>query len=73
MYRTDQLTCQSLARMMVGSRDFVTSTYKLNRIREIEDLVADAVGVVSCDPHLQIRDIDLTTISLLPNTSLKHS
>lgn len=36
-----------VARMMVGSREYVMSRYKLNKIKEIEDLVADAVQIVS--------------------------
>ncbi|KIE01893.1 Homocitrate synthase, partial [Metarhizium majus ARSEF 297] len=30
---------------MVGSRDFVMSRYKLHKIKEIEDMVADAVQI----------------------------
>ncbi|KAK9439340.1 homocitrate synthase, mitochondrial precursor [Metarhizium brunneum] len=30
---------------MVGSRDYVMSRYKLNKIKEIEDMVADAVQI----------------------------
>lgn len=36
-----------IARMMVGSRDHVMSRYKLHKIKEIEDMVADAVQIVS--------------------------
>ncbi|GAB0144060.1 Saccharopine dehydrogenase [Epichloe bromicola] len=34
-----------MARMMVGSREYVMSRYKLHKIKEIEDLVADAVQI----------------------------
>ncbi|KAH8176574.1 HMGL-like domain-containing protein [Sarocladium implicatum] len=34
-----------LARMITLDRDYVTSHYKLNKLKEIEDLVADAVQV----------------------------
>ncbi|EXV00660.1 homocitrate synthase [Metarhizium robertsii] len=34
-----------IARMMVGSRDHVMSRYKLHKIKEIEDMVADAVQI----------------------------
>ncbi|KAH6605459.1 putative homocitrate synthase [Trichoderma cornu-damae] len=34
-----------LARMMVGSREYVMSRYKLHKIKEIEDMVADAVQI----------------------------
>ncbi|KAM4060455.1 HMGL-like domain-containing protein [Hirsutella rhossiliensis] len=34
-----------LARMIVGSHDYVTSRYKLHKLKEIEDLVAEAVQV----------------------------
>ncbi|KAM0254547.1 hypothetical protein ACHAQJ_006653 [Trichoderma viride] len=33
------------ARMMVGSRDYVMSRYKLHKLKEIEDMVADAVQI----------------------------
>lgn len=33
--------------MMVGSREYVMSRYKLHKIKEIEDMVADAVQIVS--------------------------
>lgn len=36
-----------MARMMVGSRKYVMGRYKLHKIKEIEDLVADAVQIVS--------------------------
>lgn len=36
-----------MARMMVGSREYVMSRYKLHKIKEIEDMVADAVQIVS--------------------------
>lgn len=36
-----------MARMMVGSREYVMGRYKLHKIKEIEDLVADAVQIVS--------------------------
>ncbi|KID77275.1 Homocitrate synthase [Metarhizium brunneum] len=36
-----------MARMMVGSRDYVMSRYKLHKIKEIEGMVADAVQIVS--------------------------
>ncbi|KAG6053499.1 Saccharopine dehydrogenase [Claviceps sp. LM77 group G4] len=34
-----------MARMMVGSREYVMSRYKLHKIKEIEDMVADAVQI----------------------------
>ncbi|QPG96796.1 Saccharopine dehydrogenase [Epichloe festucae Fl1] len=34
-----------LARMIVGSHDYVTSRYKLHKLKEIEDLVAEAVEI----------------------------
>lgn len=34
-----------LARMIVGSHDYVTSRYKLHKLKEIEDLVAEAVQI----------------------------
>jgi len=34
-----------LARMIVGSRDYVTSRYKLHKLKEIEDLVATNVEI----------------------------
>jgi homocitrate synthase len=34
-----------LARMIVESRDYVTSRYKLHQLKAIEDMVADAVEV----------------------------
>ncbi|PFH55900.1 hypothetical protein XA68_17432 [Ophiocordyceps unilateralis] len=34
-----------MARMIVGSRDYVTSRYKLHKLKEIEDLVAESVQV----------------------------
>lgn len=36
-----------MARMMVGSRDYVLERYKLHKLKEIEDMVADAVQIVS--------------------------
>ena len=38
-----------MARMMPTSRDYVLSKYKLHKLREIEDFVADCVEV----PHPQ--------------------
>lgn len=35
--------------MIVGSRDYVLQRYKLHKLKEIEDMVADAVEVVSHD------------------------
>jgi homocitrate synthase len=32
--------------MIVGSRDYVTSRYKLHKLKEIEDLVASNVEIV---------------------------
>ncbi|KAG6269902.1 Saccharopine dehydrogenase [Claviceps purpurea] len=34
-----------LARMIVGSHEYVTSRYKLHKLKEIEDLVAEAVEI----------------------------
>ncbi|KAF2789225.1 homocitrate synthase [Melanomma pulvis-pyrius CBS 109.77] len=34
-----------LARMIVGSHDYVTSRYKLHKLKEIEDLVAESVQI----------------------------
>jgi homocitrate synthase len=34
-----------LARMIVNSHDYVTSRYKLHKLKEIEDLVAEAVEI----------------------------
>ena len=34
-----------MARMIVDSHDYVTSRYKLHKLKEIEDMVAEAVGV----------------------------
>lgn len=34
-----------LARMIVGSHDYVTSKYRLHKLKEIEDLVAEAVQI----------------------------
>ncbi|OAQ73241.1 homocitrate synthase, mitochondrial precursor [Pochonia chlamydosporia 170] len=34
-----------LARMIVGSHDYVTSRYKLHKLKEIEDMVAEAVEI----------------------------
>ena len=36
-----------MARMIVGSREYVMSRYKLTKLKEIEDMVADAVQIVS--------------------------
>ena len=34
-----------MARMIVGSRDYVVSRYKLHKLKEIEDMVAEAVQI----------------------------
>ena len=34
-----------MARMLVADRDYVKSKYKLEKLKEVEDLVADAVEV----------------------------
>lgn len=34
-----------MARMIVGSKDYVLSKYKLHKLKDIEELVADAVQV----------------------------
>ena len=34
-----------MARMIVGSHDYVTSRYKLHKLKEIEDMVAECVEI----------------------------
>ncbi|GAB0136289.1 Saccharopine dehydrogenase [Epichloe bromicola] len=54
-----------MARMMVGSREYVMSRYKLHKIKEIEDLVADAVQII--DRRRAQRSTVSTYHSIIPS------
>ncbi|CCE33909.1 Saccharopine dehydrogenase [Claviceps purpurea] len=59
-----------MARMMVGSREYVMSRYKLHKIKEIEDMVADAVQI-NIPFNNPITDM-LTTLDLLGFCAFTH-
>lgn len=58
--------------MIIGSHDYVTSRYKLRRLKEIEDMVAESVQIVSAAVRDTIpgtngyfRTFHSTTLSLV--------
>ncbi|KAG6094486.1 Saccharopine dehydrogenase [Claviceps sp. LM220 group G6] len=59
-----------MARMMVGSREYVMSRYKLHKIKEIEDMVADAVQI-NIPFNNPITDM-LTTLDILGFCAFTH-
>ncbi|KAG6301953.1 Saccharopine dehydrogenase [Claviceps aff. purpurea] len=59
-----------MARMMVGSREYVMSRYKLHKIKEIEDMVADAVQI-NIPFNNPITDM-LTTLDLIGFCAFTH-